>query len=135
MLIYSCAIYVFVCCWRLITALLDTVVSSSGAFVFSFLIAVDAGLRQYASGLLFTLLLHAILIYSCAIYAFALRLAADYRSGRHRRVVQHGFRGQFSDRCGGVAAPVCFPLVFAPLLMTDIQRACCIVNMQRKIAR
>ena len=37
--------------------------------------------------LLLNLLSNAMLIYSCAIYAFALRLAPDYRSGRHRRVV------------------------------------------------
>ena len=47
-------------------------------------------------------MLNAMLIYSWAIYAFALRLAADHRSGRHRRVVQQVFRGR------GVAAPVFF---------------------------
>ena len=43
--------------------------SSNRAFAFSFEIAVDAWLRQYASALLSTLLLNTMLIYGCAIFA------------------------------------------------------------------
>ena len=53
----------------LIAALVDTAVFSKRSFAFSFGIAVDAWLRQYASASLFTLLLNTMLIYSCAIFA------------------------------------------------------------------
>ena len=43
-------------------------------------------------------MLNAMLIYSCAIYTVALRLAADHRSGLHRRVVQQGFCGVWMRR-------------------------------------
>ena len=87
MLLYSCVIYVCFCCSRWTTALVDTAVSSSKVFVSRFLLAVVAWLRLNASALLSALLLNAMLIYNCAINAFALLLASDYPSDRHRCVV------------------------------------------------
>ena len=109
-------------CSRLITALVDTAVSFSRVFEFSFLLAVVAWMRQHAFALLSSLLLNVMLIYSCAIYAFAWLLAADCRSGRHRRVVWQGFlRVQLLIAVDALPRQYAFALPSALLLMTDIQ--------------
>ena len=48
-----------------------------------------------------------------------LLLAVDYRSGRHRRVVQQGFCVQISARCCCVAAPECFRFIVGPAAQRD----------------
>ena len=78
----------YLCCSQRITPPVDTAMTSSRAFTFSFLISVAAGLRKYTYVLLFAPPPNARFIYSRAIYAFALLLAANYRSRPHCRVAR-----------------------------------------------